>query len=85
MERYSVTESQLNTNGAISHINIDYGTDGQAALAHYHTALASGISSLLIANTATLVMMDDETGNGYTRCETVKGTGVYTPPEQEEE
>lgn len=76
MERYSVTEAQLNTNGAIAHINIDHGTDKRAAVSHFHTALASGLVSGLIAVTVTLTMMDDETGMGWTKVDEVKGTGV---------
>ena len=82
MERYAVTESQLNTNGAIAHSSIDYGTDESAAKSHYHTALASGLASGLIAETVTLVVMDDATGNGYAQSETVKGTGTYIQPEE---
>ena len=76
MKRYSVTEAQLNTNGAIAHISIDYGPDEAAAKSHYHTALASGVASGLIAETATLTMMDDATGYGWSQSETVQGTGV---------
>jgi len=84
MERYAVTEIQMYANGAIAHLSADHGTDKSGAISHYHTALASGTTSGLIAMTATLTMMDDQTGFGYTVSETVKGTGVYTPSEQEE-
>lgn len=82
MERYSITESQLNTNGAIGHQSFDYGGNKKAAESHFHTALASGLASGLIAETVTLVMMDDETGHGWAKNETVKGNGVYTPAEE---
>lgn len=76
MERYSVTEAQLNTNGAIGHSSVDYGTDKRAAESHFHMALASGLASGLIAETVMLTMMDDETGMGWTKIDEVKGTGV---------
>ena len=85
MQRYSVTEAQLHTNGAIAHSSIDYGTDESAAKSHYHTALASGLASGLIAETVTLTMMDDESGIGYAQSETVKGTGTLIVPEQNEQ
>ena len=85
MERYAVTESQLNVNGAIAHISVDYGTDETAARSHYHTALASGLASGLIAETVTLVVMDDASGIGYSQSETVKGTGKLTEQEGEQE
>lgn len=83
MKRYSVTEAQLHTNGAIAHSSIDYGTDESAAKSHYHMALASGLASGLIAETVTITVMDDENGIGYSQGETVKGTGTYTPPVEE--
>ena len=83
MQRFSVTEAQLHTNGAIAHSSIDYGTDESAAKSHYHMALASGLASGLIAETVTMTMMDDESGIGYAQSETVKGTGTYTPPAEE--
>ena len=76
MQRYAVTETQLNTNGAIGHISLDHGTDEAGAKSHYHMALASGLASGLIAVTVALTMMDDTNGNSYTLSETVKGTGV---------
>ena len=76
MERYSVTEAQMFVNGAIAHQSFDYGTNGTAAKGHYHSALASGLASGLIAETVTLVTMDDATGFGHAQSETVKGTGV---------
>lgn len=85
MERYAVTESQLNTNGAIAHISLDHGTDERAAKSHYHNALASGLASGLIAVTVTLNVMDDETGFGHSQSETVKGNGTYAAPVQEGE
>lgn len=73
--RYSVTEAQLNANGAIGHLNTDYGTNEAGALSHFHMALASATSSLLVATTVTLnAFMTD--GSGYSRSETIKGTGV---------
>ena len=76
MQRYAVTEAQLNTNGAIALQSFDYGTNESAAKGHYHSALASGVASGLIAETVVLTMMDDVTGFGWTQSETVKGTGV---------
>lgn len=75
MERYSVTEAQLNTNGAIAHINIDHGTDEAAARSHYHMALASATASGLVAVTVTLNCFG-ENGSGWTKSETEKGQGV---------
>ena len=83
MERYSVTEAQLNTNGAIAHASYDYGTNKTAAEGHYFSALASGLASGLIAETVILTAMDDETGIGWTKSDAVKGTGTYTPPAEE--
>ena len=83
MKRYAVTEAQLNTNGAIAHINLDHGTDEAAAKSHYHMALASGLISGLVAVTVTMTVMDDESGMGFSQSETVKGTGTYTPPAEE--
>lgn len=85
MQRYSVTEAQLHTNGAIAHSSVDYGTNEASAKSHYHMALASGLASGLIAETVTLTMMDDASGMGYAQSETVKGTGTYTPSEGSEE
>ena len=85
MERYSVTEAQLNTNGAIAHISIDYGTNETGAKSHFHNALAAGLASGLIAETVTITMMNDENGFGWSQSETVKGTGSYTPSEGSEE
>lgn len=76
MEHYAVTETQLNTNGAISHLSLDHGTDKAAALSHYHNALASLPVSLLVAGTVMMNVIDDVTGSGYTMSETIKGTGV---------
>ena len=78
MQRYSVTETQLNTNGAIGHISLDHGTDEAGAKSHYYMALASGLASGLIAVTVSLTMMDDTTGNSYTMSEKVNGTGVLS-------
>ena len=75
MERYAVTETQFNTNGAIAHISLDHGADESAAKSHYHMALASGLASGLVAVTVTLTAFD-ENGNGRSKSETVKGTGV---------
>lgn len=83
MERYAVTETQLYTNGAIAHINLDHGTNERAARSHYHNALASGLASGLIAETVTLNMIDDATGYGYTQSETVKGQGTLISPATE--
>ena len=80
MKRYAVTEAQLHTNGAIAHGTFDYGTNEAAAIGHYHSALASGVASGLIALTVMLEVMDDESGFGYVQSETVKGTGTYIPP-----
>ena len=77
MNRFSVTETQFNTNGAIAHSSIDYGTDEAGALSHFHMALASGIASSLVAVTVTLNSFDED-GRGWSRSETVKGTGIYT-------
>jgi len=76
MQRFSITEAQLYQNGAIGHASYDYGTNESGAKGHYHSALASGIASGLIACTVTMTMMDDESGLGYSQSETVKGTGV---------
>lgn len=84
MERYAVTEAQLNTNGAIAHISLDHGTDKRAAESHYHMALASGLASGLIAVTVTMTMMDDETGMGWTKVDEVKGTGALITGGMEE-
>lgn len=84
MKRYAVTEAQLNANGAIGHINVDYGTNESAARGHYYSALASGLASGLIACTVTINVMDDETGVCYAQSNSVKGTGTYTPPEETE-
>lgn len=83
MERYSITEAQLNTNGAIGHASFDYGTNKTGAEGHFHSALASGLASGLIAETVILTAMDDETGMGWTKSDSVKGTGTYTPPVEE--
>lgn len=75
MGRYAVTETQLNTNGAISHSSFDYGSDEAGATSHYHMALASGVSSVLVAVTVTIATFTDD-GRGWVQSETVKGTGV---------
>lgn len=77
MERYSVTEIQFNVNGAIAHISIDHGTDESGALSHYHMALASGLASGLVAVTVSLDAFDEH-GHGWSKSETVKGTGTLT-------
>ena len=75
MNRFAVTETQFNTNGAIAHISIDHGTDESGATSHYHMALASGLASGLVAVTVALNSFD-ENGHGWSKSETVKGTGV---------
>ena len=82
MNRYAVTEVQFNTNGAIAHSSIDHGTDEAGAMSHYHMALASGLASGLVAATVVLNAFD-ENGRGWSKSETVKGTGVLESEEQE--